>query len=172
MQFLMLFTLPNIITFSRIPLAFLFLQENIGWRLFAVIFALFSDGLDGYLARRQKVCSKFGTLLDPLADKFFVIFVAIIYINEGNLHLWQAIALACRDISVLLFGTYLVLNKRLNSYQFRAIQCGKITTIMQFLVLLGLTLHVAIPSPLYIMFILLGILSLVELAITRVASEA
>ena len=101
-----------------------------------------------------------------------MIFVAIIYINEGNLHLWQAIALACRDISVLLFGTYLVLNKRLNSYQFRAIQCGKITTIMHFIVLLGLTLHVAIPSPLYIMFILLGILSLVELAITRVASEA
>lgn len=163
----MLLTLPNLISFSRIPLALLFLQDNPAWRLFAIILALLSDGLDGYLARRQSMTSKFGALLDPFADKFFVIFIAIILINEGRLHLWQAVALACRDISVLLFGIYLVLNKRLVKYQFRAIWCGKVTTIFQFFVLMCLTLHIAIPSPLYIMFILLGLLSLVELAIPK-----
>ncbi len=166
----MLLTLPNLISFSRIPLALLFLQENPTWRLCAIILALISDGLDGYLARNQKMLSKFGTLLDPFADKFFVIFVAVILIGEGRLQLWQAIALACRDISVLLFGTYLVLNKRLANYQFRAIWCGKITTLLQFFILLGLTLHVAIPNPFFITFILLGMLSLVELAIPRVVS--
>ena len=163
----MLFTLPNLISFSRIPLAFLFLQDNPVWRSLAIILALLSDGVDGYLARRKRSTSKFGTMLDPFADKFFVIFAAVILIHEGRLQLWQTIALACRDISVLLFGTYLVLNKRLGNYQFRAIWCGKITTFLQFLVLLGLTMNIAIPSPLYITFILLGLLSLVELAIPK-----
>lgn len=162
---------PNLISFSRIPLAFLFLQEQPAWRLFAVVMALLSDGLDGYLARRQSMSSKFGTLLDPFADKFFMIFAAVILINEGKLHFWQALALACRDISVLLFGIYLVFNKRLFKYQFRAIWCGKVTTISQLLVLIGLTLNIAIPAPLYIMFILLGLLSLVELAMPKVKSE-
>ena len=114
----MLLTWPNIFSFSRIPLAFLFLQENPPWRICAVILALLSDGLDGYLARRQRLSSKFGTLLDPFADKFFVLFAAIILIHEGRLNLWQAMAIACRDISVLLFGTYLMLNKRLFKYEF------------------------------------------------------
>lgn len=163
----MLFTLPNIISFSRIPLALLFLQENPTWRLFALILAMLSDGLDGYLARSQSLSSKFGALLDPFADKFFVIFAAVILINEDKLFLWQAIALACRDISVLLFGLYLIANNRLINYQFRSIWCGKITTLMQFFVLISLTLNVRVPSPLYIMFVLLGLLSLVELAIPK-----
>jgi phosphatidylglycerophosphate synthase len=163
----MIFTWPNLISFIRIPLAFLFLQENAAWRLVAVILALLSDGLDGYLARRQKNFSQFGTLLDPFTDKFFVIFAVIILMNEEKLLFWQAMALACRDISVLIFGFYLTLNKRLLNYQYRAIRCGKITTLLQFFVLLGLVVNIAIPSPLYIMFILLGLLSLVELAIPK-----
>lgn len=167
----MLFTLPNLISFSRILLAFIFLQDQVLWRSFAVIAALLSDGLDGYLARRQRASSKFGTLLDPFADKFFVIFAVIILINEERLLPWQAIALLCRDISVLLFGIYLIINSRLIQYQFRAVWCGKITTILQFSVLLCLSLREIIPSPLYITFILLGVLSIVELAIPKVKSE-
>ena len=86
-------------------------------------------------------------MLDPVADKFFVVFAVVILVNEGKLLPWQAFALACRDISVLLFGTYLVLNKRLIKYQFRAIRCGKITTLLQLVVLMGLTLQLAIPPP-------------------------
>jgi CDP-diacylglycerol---glycerol-3-phosphate 3-phosphatidyltransferase len=163
----MLLTWPNIISFSRFPLALLFLQDNPAWRLCAIVLALLSDGLDGFLARRQRMSSTFGTLLDPLADKFFVMFVAIILMGEGKLQLWQAVALACRDISVLLFGTYLIWNKRLVNYKFRSIHCGKITTFLQFMVLLCLLLNITIPSPLYIMFILLGLLSLVELTIPK-----
>ncbi len=167
----MLFTLPNLISFSRILFAFLFLQDHVFWRSLAIMMALLSDGLDGYLARRESRSSKFGTLLDPFADKFFVIFAVVILINEGKLLPWQAIALLCRDISVLLFGIYLLLNKRLVQYQFRAIWCGKITTLLQFFILFSLTLNWMIPSPLYITFILLGILSLVELAIPKVKAD-
>lgn len=171
-QILMMFlTWPNFISFLRIPLAFLFLQEQSAWRCFAIIVALLSDGLDGYLARRQKVSNKIGVLLDPFADKFFVIFAITILIGEGKLQIWQAVALACRDLSVLLFGTYLAINQRLGKYQFRAIWCGKITTILQLLVLFCLTVQISIPAPLYIMFVLLGLLSLVELALPKARAE-
>ncbi|MBS4165125.1 Uncharacterized protein NEOC65_000172 [Neochlamydia sp. AcF65] len=163
----MLLSLPNLISFCRIPLAFLFLQENIFWRVIAILLAMLSDGLDGYLARRQKITTKFGTLLDPSTDKFFVIFVASVLIGEGRLMLWQAIALICRDIAVLIFGIHLLLDKRLGHYQFRAIWCGKVTTFLQFIVLVGLTLQAKIPDPFFITFILLGLLSLVELTIPR-----
>ena len=163
----MLLTLPNIISFLRIPLAFLFLQENPVWRLWAIILAMLSDGLDGYLARRNKMTSQIGTLLDPIADKFFVLFVASILIMEGRLLPWQAITLICRDISVALFGIYLALTRRLTKYEFRAIWCGNVTTILQFFVLASLTLNIHVPSSLYITFILLGMLSLIELALPK-----
>lgn len=167
----MYITWPNLISFSRIPLAFLFLQDHPLWRLTAVLLAMLSDGLDGYLARRQNSVSKVGTLLDPFTDKFFVIFVVIILINEGKIQLWQAISLACRDLSVLVFGIHLIINKRLGSYRFRSIWCGKLTTSLQFFVLLALCLNIVIPAPLFITFILLGLLSLVELAIPKRSEE-
>lgn len=165
----MYLTLPNLLSFIRIPLAFLFLQNNPSWRIFAITTAMLTDGLDGYLARNHRMGSKLGILLDPLADKFFVIFAAIIFIKEGQLQPWQTTTLLCRDLSVLIFGFYLLLSGKLMNYQYRSIWCGKVTTVLQFFVLMALSLQVQIPDPLYITFILLGILSLVELAVPKKA---
>lgn len=166
----MLWTLPNLISFSRFTLAFLFLQPHPLWRCFAICMAMISDGLDGFLARRYNSRSKFGTLLDPLADKFFVLMGVIVFIQEGQLQTWQAISLICRDISVLIFGLYLLFSKKLMNYQYRAIWCGKVTTALQFFVLIALALKINIPDPLYITFILLGLLSLIELVIPKKAN--
>jgi len=163
----MLFNLPNLISFSRIPLALLFLYENPLYRLIAVCLAMLTDGIVAYLARRLKITTNLGILLDLFAVKFFLIFFICILIHEEKLQIWQAITLGCRDLSVLVFGIHLILNKRLSTYQFRAILCGKITTFLQFFVLLALTLNLSIPDPLFITFILLGLLSLVELALPK-----
>jgi phosphatidylglycerophosphate synthase len=125
---------------------------------------MISDGLDGYLARRRPYKSKFGTILDPIADKFFVMTVAFTFISEHKLEIWQVVALACRDISVLLYGCYLIVTKKLFSYEFKAILCGKITTFLQFIVLIALTINVTIPSSFYYIFFVLGVCSLGELA--------
>lgn len=156
-------TLPNLLSFLRIPLAFLFLQENVFLRFFAIILAMISDGLDGFLARRYQTSSKFGTLFDPFADKFFVVFVLSIFIRENRLTIWEAAAFICRDFSVFFFGIYLALKGKLSNYRFRAIWCGKITTFFQFMILLALTFKFDIPFFIYTFFIVLGMLALMEL---------
>lgn len=162
-------TLANTLSIARIPLAFVFLQENSFLRVLAIIFALVTDGLDGYFARREKNNNQFGKVLDPLMDKFFVIFVLTILLGEHSLDLWKVVALLCRDFSVLFFGFYLILSGQLSSYSVRAIWCGKITTVLQMLVLMALTLRINIPGFLFSIFFVLGFLAMIELYYVRQA---
>ena len=161
-----MFTIPNFLSFLRFPLALFFLQENPFYRALAIVIALMTDGLDGYVARKFHQKSRFGTILDPISDKFFVFFALYILINEGRLSIPEACFLICRDFSVILYGCYLAWRGRLFDYQFRAIWCGKITTVLQFTVLMCLTLQIAIPPYLYGIFALLGALALGELYLT------
>lgn len=155
--------LPNLISISRIPLAFCFLQNDPIYRLLGVCLALITDGLDGFLARRYDQSSFLGTLLDPLTDKFFVIMGGIVLINEGRLSLVEACMLVSRDFALLFFGAYLLLQGNLTRYRFRAIWTGKITTVLQFGVLLALIWGMTIPPFLYGVFVALGFLALLEL---------
>ncbi|MFA5249968.1 MAG: CDP-alcohol phosphatidyltransferase family protein, partial [Parachlamydiales bacterium] len=83
-------TLPNLLSFMRAPLALLFLQKNIPLRLLALVAAMLSDFFDGYLARKKQTISRFGSVLDPAMDKFFVYFTLSIFYFEGNLRLSEA----------------------------------------------------------------------------------
>ncbi|MCE5317984.1 MAG: CDP-alcohol phosphatidyltransferase family protein [Parachlamydia sp.] len=159
----MILTVPNFISLLRIPLAFVFLQEHPIYRAAAILAALLTDGLDGYIARQFKQKGRVGTLLDPITDKFFVFFVLFTLISENRISPTESAILICRDFSVILYGFYLAWRGRLFDYQFRAIWCGKITTVLQFTVLLCLALRLSVPSYLYGVFIILGILALGEL---------
>ena len=162
-----MFTVPNLISTLRLPLALVFLKHGVMVRTVALILAMITDGLDGFLARRYKQSSAFGTVLDPIMDRFFVFFLIGIFMSEGSLGIWEACTMICRDFSVLLFGLYLVFTGKLSSYRFRAIWCGKVTTFFQFLVFLGITLGVVIPPIIYLLFIVLGGLALVELYLSK-----
>ena len=76
-------TFINLITFSRILLAvviFMLLMSPNGYLLSLILFffAGISDYFDGYLARKYKIESQFGEVLDPIADKILILFVLII----------------------------------------------------------------------------------------------
>lgn len=161
--FNMIFTLSNFLSLLRGPLALLFMLDSPFYRMLAIVIAMATDCLDGYLARRFQMTSQFGAFLDPLMDKFFVFFAVSMFMMEGNLKIWEALALISRDFAVLLFGFYLALRGTWSNFQFRSIWSGKVTTTLQFFVLLGLTFHVAIPVYIFWCFIALGILALSEL---------
>ena len=67
------------------------------------IAATATDWLDGYLARKWKVVSGFGRMIDPIADKLLVAgcLIALSIVAKGNwLFLWPAVAIIFRDILV------------------------------------------------------------------------
>ncbi|CCV64171.1 CDP-alcohol phosphatidyltransferase [Alteracholeplasma palmae J233] len=80
------FSVPNIITMSRIMLTIiLYFLVNDG--VFIYIYAItgFTDILDGYLARKLKTESKFGSKLDSVADMFLFVFIMyFIFIKNFN----------------------------------------------------------------------------------------
>ena len=69
--------------------------------LFAV--AAFTDGLDGFLAKRFGWHSELGKVLDPLADKLLLVTVFICLAVEGLVPWWFAGLVLLRDL-VILFG--------------------------------------------------------------------
>lgn len=163
----MIFTPSNFLSLARGPLALLFMVDNAVCRSIAIVLAMVTDSLDGYLARRFRMTSQVGAFLDPLMDKLFVLTVALIFIQEGRLQLWEALALISRDFAVLLFGLYLAFKGSWSNFQFRSIWTGKITTTLQFFVLLGLTFHYAIPPYLFYSFVFLGVVAFCELYLTE-----
>lgn len=159
----MLLNSSNLLSFSRGPLALLFIIDSPFYRTLAIILAMLTDCLDGYLARRYRLTSQFGAFLDPLMDKFFVLFIVGIFIHESKLQVWQAISLMSRDFAVIIFGIYLACKGAWSSFRFRSIWAGKITTTLQFFVLLGLIFSYSILPFVFIIFIVLGMLALIEL---------
>jgi len=156
-------SLHNGLSFLRAPLAFLFLIENSTFRILAILLAMLTDSIDGYLARRCKAVSRFGAILDPAMDKFFVFFALTVLFLERKLELWQSCSMISRDFFLLLFGLYLSLTGHWESYRFTSIRWGKVTTALQFLVLIGLTFGITFPSYFYCIFILFGLLAFIEL---------
>lgn len=95
--------IPIIITFSRIlliPLFVLFAAAAplLGAAIFAV--ASITDLLDGYIARRSGQVTKFGILLDPIADKLLVISALIVFVDMELVPAWMAIIIIAREFLV------------------------------------------------------------------------
>lgn len=97
------FNLPTILTFSRIILIPFFLLATPGspyWGIGIFLIASATDFLDGYLARRSGQITKFGIILDPIADKFLIISALILLVGMVRLSAWIAIIIIVREFVV------------------------------------------------------------------------
>jgi len=167
-----MWNLSNSLSLLRAPLALLFLSESVALRLVAISLAMITDSIDGYLARRYQSTTRFGAILDPAMDKVFVFFALSIFAIESKIAVWQGLAMISRDFALCLFGIYLSLSGYWQSYEFRAIRWGKITTALQFVVLIGLSIGLSFPWYLYALFIAFGGLAFYELLQFRKAAAS
>jgi CDP-diacylglycerol---glycerol-3-phosphate 3-phosphatidyltransferase len=132
--------IPNALSASRILFgaAFPFVPNE--WRLWVVLVAALTDGLDGLAARYLRSESNTGRLLDPVADKFFVLALVGTLLVEGTLHPLWALGLATRDIVVLVGLLYTIARRQWTvGRKMRPSWLGKCTTAAQFGVLIVLT---------------------------------
>ena len=90
--------LPNKLTTSRIALTMVFLVavfiEFPGNRTLALILfvvASITDWLDGAIARRRKLITNFGILMDPLADKILTCSAFIAFVGQGYVAAWMVV---------------------------------------------------------------------------------
>ncbi len=159
----MIITFSNSLSFIRAPLAFLFLQENAYIRLLAIFLAMVTDSVDGYFARRSQSASRFGAILDPAMDKFFVYFALSVLYFEGRVGSLETSAMLSRDFFVLVYTLLMTAFRRWDNLVFRAIRWGKVTTALQFIVLMGLTLQVEFSWAIFAAFFAMGVLAFAEL---------
>ena len=107
------FTVPNVISFSRIaliPVFFLLIVDpdttTAGVILFAIVIA--TDWVDGTIARRTGQVTELGKVLDPVADRLAIAAGIIALVIRGVFPLWAAVAILARDLVVLLAGAYVL----------------------------------------------------------------
>lgn len=126
-----LFTWSNFISFTRILVAFpiIYLHyhngQQITWVITAlVIYGIFSDYLDGFVARKTNQISEWGKILDPVADKIcaFVLFFYAVYI--GLIPLWFFIIEIARDAFIMAGSLYI---QQLRGKVAMAVMSGKIS---------------------------------------------
>ena len=123
--------LPNALTilrFAAIPVfAWLYLDAGDGAAWGAGVFfagAAFTDQLDGWLARRWHVESRFGTVADPLADRLMIGTAVVLMWATGRLPAIAAIVILARDL-VLVLG-YKLLAPR--GFELDITSLGKLAT--------------------------------------------
>jgi len=155
--------LANALSALRFFLSVCFLWSNPTLRFAAVIGALVTDVLDGYVARRFNAQTPLGAVLDPLADKVFVVAAVVTFFLEGALSGQEIVAFFCRDASVGAFAMCLFFKHRLHQTPVEAFLLGKIVTSLQFVTLALLSLGIEPPIPLFFGMAFLGLLSFWEL---------
>lgn len=102
---------PNALTTFRIILVPLFAwmllshPDNIGWRWATAgtfLVAILTDTLDGYLARKHNIITRFGKLADPIADKALTGMAFIGLSIIGELWWWVTITILVREWGITL----------------------------------------------------------------------
>ncbi|WP_396954775.1 MULTISPECIES: CDP-alcohol phosphatidyltransferase family protein [unclassified Nocardioides] len=108
-------TLPNLLSASRLLGVPLFLWLVLGpeedvWALVVLMVSGVTDFLDGWLARKLDQTSELGRLLDPVADRLYILAVVVGLALRDVIPWWVALCLPLRDL--LLWGLVPLLRTR------------------------------------------------------------
>lgn len=129
---------PNLLSLSRVAFAVAFVGvPEAPWRLGVLVAAMASDVLDGLWARLAGIESRFGALLDPVADRVFMLAAFLVVTWEGTLAWWMLALVLIRDIMVLIGWFTARSIPWLRRIPFKARWPGKGVTVLQFSTLLA-----------------------------------
>jgi cardiolipin synthase len=150
--------IPNAICVLRIllvwPVVWVLLEGRFGLALVLIAIAGFSDGLDGFIAKRFDWRSRLGGLLDPAADKLLLVSVFVTLTYLGLAPLWLALTVVLRD-AVIVCGA-LAYQLMIGPVYGEPRRISKLNTACQLLFVLSLITQQAYGRPPDISVLLLG----------------
>lgn len=125
---------PNAITFARLLLSFVLfalIQSDRAW-LWATglfVFAVATDVLDGYIARRYKLITQLGRILDPFVDKFITsgTFLFLLPYPQSGVTPWMVVIVLGREMLVTSLRGFL----ETQGADFSASASGKLKMFLQ-----------------------------------------
>jgi CDP-diacylglycerol--glycerol-3-phosphate 3-phosphatidyltransferase len=107
------------------------------------ILGVISDAVDGYIARKSKLQSKAGLVLDPLGDKMLLMsaFICLYVIDKIPLRfpLWVILIVISRDVIILLGAAVIYIVKQ--NIEILPTRWGKLTTTFQMLAVITVLLQ-------------------------------
>ncbi len=123
---------PNWISFSRLLMAGAFVASDaVESRIALIGLAAFTDFLDGYIARRAHVTTRWGALLDPIADRVFVLTAVSTFLLTGRLDTLGYFVILFRDLMTAVGFLVARIVPWLRPVEFRARPLGKVVTVLQ-----------------------------------------
>ena len=154
-------TLANKITIGRILLIPVFIAVALSyspdreylrwWALGIYLLAGITDVIDGYIARRFYQKTRAGAILDPLADKFFLISALIVLYVLGErfgwavrFPLWLVVAFVARDVILILGG--LLIELRRCPMEITSNAWGKATAFLQVVCVVSVFVQLAMAA--------------------------
>jgi len=113
---------------GTVPVVWLIVERNFLTALLVSFLIAVTDSIDGWMARRWHLESRFGALMDPLADKMLVGggFLALLYV--GAMPIWLVAMALGRDLLILV--TAAVLFRLTGKKDFPPSRLGKANTFV------------------------------------------
>ena len=125
--------LPNIISFLRIilvaPIVWALLNNQYDLAVILFVIAGISDGVDGFLAKRFDWTSRFGGVLDAIADKLLLVSTFICLWLLAVFPLWLVALIIIRD--VLIVGGGVIYNLKVEKFIAEPSVMSKLNTLLQ-----------------------------------------
>lgn len=142
---MMIAQLPNAITLTRlllvVPIGYCMLQEYWYTVLILLVLAGLTDWFDGLLARKFGWETRFGQIVDPIADKLTFGTVVVLLTLHGSIPLWLTIVVFAREFVILLGAVlYRLLFKTL---EVQPLFVSKLNTVLQVVLLALIVLSLA-----------------------------
>ena len=156
--------IPNLLSAFRmvafLPVIILFSSEYFLTSFLLFTAAAWSDFLDGFLARRYKITSNLGSLLDLLADKILVSSILIFLVfYTGNIYLLiLSTIIILREISISSLRLFLVSNG-VEISKITPDKFGKLKTFLQMFSLSLLLIHPLLGNIFFVSVLILLLLS-------------
>ncbi len=141
--------LPNKLTASRFVLTIAFLaaifipfRYNETLALLLFLLASLTDWLDGAIARKRKLITNFGILMDPLADKILICSAFIAFVGSHQISAWMVVIIVARELTI----TGLRLLAASQNLVLAAERFGKHKTISQMVAIISILVLAGYPQ--------------------------